>query len=458
MEKTINLKFYLAILATGLMAFCGVLIETAMNITFPTLMREFSLNTASIQWITTSYLLVVSIIVPIASYLQKRFTIRRLFLVANSLFIIGLLIDSFAGNFMVLILGRLIQGCGTGIALPLMYAIILTKSPADKIGFFMGIGGLVTAVAPALGPTYGGLIVGINWHLIFAILLVVMIFSLLIGSYAISADSKTEKVPFDFAGWLLIALTFASLIVGFSGFSSSFQRSLILIAIGLVALAGFVYHSNHVQHPIIHLAVMKNPAFNLHLLSYSLLQMVNVGISFILPNYLQIVDKQSSFIAGLLLFPGAALGACLAPIGGRIMDNLGAKKPIITGLVLQLLAVLFLDIYAKNANTILILIMYMGTMFGMGFSFGNIMTNGLAQAEESQRSDGNTLFNSMMQFSAAFGTALVSVIITLSQKNGSRFAETTATGAQRALTVLLALTFINIISISFALRQSKNKS
>ncbi|MSE21405.1 MFS transporter, partial [Lactobacillus parabuchneri] len=167
MTRKISTKLYLSIVATGLMAFCGVLIETAMNVTFPTLMKQFNVDTATIQWLTTGYLLVVSIIIPISGILKRRFTTMQLFITASTFFIVGLLICTITNQFDVLLVGRIIQGLGTGIALPLMFNIILEQAPFEKIGLLMGIGTLVTAIAPALGPSYGGLLIGINWHLIF---------------------------------------------------------------------------------------------------------------------------------------------------------------------------------------------------------------------------------------------------------------------------------------------------
>lgn len=150
MNRNVSIKLYLSIIATGLMAFCGVLIETAMNVTFPKLMTQFNVDTATVQWLTTGYLLVVSIIIPISGVLKRRFTTMKLFITASIFFIVGLLICSLANRFDILLIGRIIQGVGTGIALPLMFNIILEQAPLDKIGLLMGIGTLVTAIAPAL--------------------------------------------------------------------------------------------------------------------------------------------------------------------------------------------------------------------------------------------------------------------------------------------------------------------
>lgn len=82
-------KVIAAVVATGLMSFCGVIVETAMNISFPKLMAEFNVTTNVVQWMTSIYLLIVAIIVPLSALLKKSFPTKKIFLVANLLFISG---------------------------------------------------------------------------------------------------------------------------------------------------------------------------------------------------------------------------------------------------------------------------------------------------------------------------------------------------------------------------------
>ncbi len=157
MTKQKHILLIPAVIATGMMSFAGVLIETAMNVTFPTLINQFQLTTAQVQWVTTIYLLMISIIVPLSTYLTQNFSIRSLFLLSNLLFLAGIIVDFFSPTFLILLLGRLLQGAATGIALPLMFHIILTFAPMNRRGAMMGVGTLTTAIAPAIGPTYGGI-------------------------------------------------------------------------------------------------------------------------------------------------------------------------------------------------------------------------------------------------------------------------------------------------------------
>ncbi|WP_416353345.1 DHA2 family efflux MFS transporter permease subunit [Agrilactobacillus fermenti] len=445
------------------MSFCGIVVETAMNITFPTLMKEFGVGTTAVQWTTTAYLLVVSIFVPISSFLKRRFSNRTLFIFANLCFIVGLLIDAFAMNIIMLIAGRIVQGMAAGIALPLMFNIIIEYAPLQKIGFLMDIGTLVTAIAPALGPTYGGLIVStLTWHYIFIFLLPVMLISLIAGLYAIQADAFNKETKLDIISWLLIAIFFFGVInaaTKLNSLQTQLPVFLIYLVAGILAITAFVIRSRRVTQPIINLSITQFKRFDLHLLSYFLMQLTNLGISFILPNYLQIVNHRTALIAGLLMLPSAALGAVFAPIGGRIMDRFGARKPILTGILSQLVALFLLMLFARHIQPMALSIIYILFMLGMGLQAGNIMINGLKQVPKQLSADGNALFNTAMQFAGALGTSIVSAIVAFSQQgHAGSFASRTALGAQNALILLAILAAINTISLIIALRTTKSKT
>ena len=155
-ERRLDAGLVLSIVATGIMSFSGVCVETAMNVTFPTLMREFGVNTATVQWLTTAYLLVLAAVVPVSGFLNRRFKTKHVFCFAMAFYSAGIVCGMTAQVFPALLLGRVLEGIGTGVALPLMFNIITEQAPQERLGLMMGIGSLVTAVAPAVGPSVGG--------------------------------------------------------------------------------------------------------------------------------------------------------------------------------------------------------------------------------------------------------------------------------------------------------------
>ena len=141
----------IAVLLTG--AFVAILNETLMNVAITPIMHALDITKGMAQWLTTSYLLVIAILVPVSAFLIQRFTTRQLYLTAMGLFGIGTVIAGFAPVFPVLLLGRIIQAAGTGILLPLFTNVVLAVIPPERRGRVMGLLGLVIMFAPALGPT-----------------------------------------------------------------------------------------------------------------------------------------------------------------------------------------------------------------------------------------------------------------------------------------------------------------
>lgn len=321
-EKKIDAKLVLSILAAGIMSFSGVVVETAMNVTFPTLMKEFGIGTSTVQWITTGYLLILAVIIPASSYLKKRFTTKTLFVTAISLFIVGTVMAAVTPVFSLLLVGRLIQGVGTGIALPLMFNIVLEQVPEDKLGFMMGLASLITAMAPAVGPSIGGLIVSnFGWRMIFVALLPLLILSLLFGVFSIRQVTKTEKISFQVADYLFLAVGFACFIFATSTASEAGWTSLpviALFAVSIIALVIFYRRSARAKEPLIDVKIFGCLPFTLSVLVLVFIQFICLGLGFLIPNYAQIVSGQGAFAAGCLLLPGCLLGAALSPISGRM--------------------------------------------------------------------------------------------------------------------------------------------
>ncbi|RHW51281.1 MFS transporter [Bombilactobacillus bombi] len=451
-KKKITARVLTAVIAAGIMSFCGVIVETAMNITFPTLMKEFDVDTTTVQWMTTGCLLVVAIVVPLSAILKKNFPTKAIFLAANLLFILGAIIDALAPTFILLLIGRMIQGVGTGLALPLMFNIILEQVPAEKIGLMMGIGSLITAIAPAIGPTYGGLVVNsLGWRYIFILLLPILIVSLFLGWFSITQVSAIHKTPIDWLSIVSIILLFTGLILGFSNLGTAAIVSWQVLGawiIGILSLFLLLYR-NRVATPILNLGVLNNSRFTGHVISFFFFQLCGLGISFILPNYIQLVNHQSATIAGLVVLPGAALGAILAPFGGQILDHFGARKPILMGTTFAVIAVLLFTIFSRHLTLISILLIYLLYMAGTGFAFGNIMTSGLQNLTMEQQADGNAILTTLQQFAGAMGTSVVAAIIAQSQKQAHvSNAVATANGSHNAFIVLLILAILELLILS----------
>ena len=169
-------------------------------------------------------------------------------------------------------------------------------------------------------------------------------------------------------------------------------------------------------------------------------------MSFFLPNYVQLVNHSNTTFAALMLLPGAIIGAGFAPFSGIILDKMGARKPILIGASLIVLAQLLFSLFGLSLSNTLILVFYMIFMTGLGVAFGNVMTNGQKQLSLDQRADANAIFNTLQQFAGAVGTTLASLIVAMSQANHKiDFAQATAQGSRKGFMVLFALAIFQLL-------------
>lgn len=453
--QTRELNKQLAVLATGILTFSGVLIETAMNVTFPDLIAQYSISTKDVQWVTTIYLLMISMMVPLSNDLMKRFSIRRLFISANALFLIGVLLDALAPTFSILLLGRLFQGISTGIALPLMFHIILTYYPLEKRGTMIGVGTLTTAIAPAIGPTYGGFLSSVfSWHAIYVCLMPILILSLVIGLAAIPEIPVHLKSKLDVKGLIGIGGFFTGTLLFVN------QMGQLIGWLGLFAavlgLMLFLHQVKHLAQPLVRLHALKQKGFRLFLLGFLMCQFLLLGISFVLPNYVQIVLGKSSFIAGLVMLPGALVGAVLAPFAGKVFDRKGPKLPILLGLGIACIGWLALAVFMHIEQIYLLVLGHVVFMIGNGLCYSNMMTMGMNQLTKEDYGDGNTIFNTLQQFSGAIATTIVAAIVGFFQlRPNTNLMQGTVTGSIASVLVMLCL-LVGIFLASSSYFKQKN--
>ena len=440
MTKQKHILLVPAVIATGMMSFAGVLIETAMNVTFPTLINQFQLTTAQVQWVTTIYLLMISIIVPLSTYLTKNFSIRSLFLLSNLLFLAGIIVDFFSPTFLVLLLGRLLQGAATGIALPLMFHIILTFAPMNRRGAMMGVGTLTS---------------NFTWNHIFLFLIPVLLLSLVIGLVAIPTIPVKKSGRLDLASVLGLCLLFS----GSLTFLSMLGTTVGWLALVIAIIGCFIFYrrTQKAAYPLIQLTIFHNKTFRLFLFSFLIYQFLLLGISFVLPNFVQIVQGSSPFIAGIAMLPGAAVGALLSPFSGKLLDQYGPKKPILAGLLLALIGWSALVLLIGHVSLLFLVLCHVIYMVGIGLSYSNMMTTGMNALQADAQSDGNAVFNTLQQFSGAVATSLVAIIINLIQDHTTlNYRDATTLGSKVALGVLLFLLIISFIQfIQYSLAKKK---
>lgn len=449
-------KLLSAIISIGLLSFLGIVVETALNITFPQLTKYFSIPINQVQWLTTGYMLVSTSLIPLGSFFLKRFRVVTLFRVSCLSFLVGTLIASFSNSFNLVLLGRLCQGIADGIALPLMFAVILHQVPKKKVGTFMGIGSLVIAFAPAVGPIYGGIIQDtLNWHFLFIILIPMIIVTWLLGELSIEQSSPIHYVPFDVRGGICLTIflsTALMFIVNLTANSSSLKLNLILL--GTVFFSGllFLLNEKNKSHKLLELALFKNKRFLQLLSAFFLLQFSSLNMSYLIPNVLQILFDQSPGLVGFLVAPAAVIDAVLSVVAGIIYDKTTPSLPIISGCTIIGLTFLGANLFTPSIGGLVLI--YMLFMVGLSFSYSNIMTYSLSQLPAGLVNDGNSIYMTVQAYSGAVGIAISSSVVSLLQKQQGSI----ISGTKLGLSInFLILFFVAVFTISLCLIALRNK-
>ena len=471
-DERIPMKLIGAIVAVGSLAFIGILTETVMTVLFPQLMREFNVDTATVQWITTIYLLAVAATMPLSSFIKRRFRNKTIFVAAVVLAVLGSLIMIVAQAFPLILAARVIQGIGSGMATPLMMNIILEQSPRSKVGRLMGVGSLVITVAPAIGPTVGGAVTSVlPWRAIFVIVIpIILLISLPVGLKCIQQKHPTEDAVLNPLQFVAIVLALCGLIMflnqagvavgaAVSG-GEVMLPALIAVAslvVGVGSLLFFGWSSRRSFSPLIRLGFLRNRIVLLHLLPYAILPMVGIGFGYVITNLAQLSLGTDAFVAGALVLPGALIGAFCAPIGGMLYDKFGPTRPILTAFAVATFATVLLLVCSMHLTPALLAGLYF--IFGLSYAleFSNIMTSALREVPPAFTPDGNAVFQTSMQFGGAAGTALFSTILSVAQagagKEGSpEFAHATAVGGAWTFAVMTAICALSVVCLAMAFR------
>lgn len=471
-DERIPMKLIGAIVAVGSLAFIGILTETVMTVLFPQLMREFNVDTATVQWITTIYLLAVAATMPLSSFIKRRFRNKTIFVAAVVLAVLGSLIMIVAQAFPLILAARVIQGVGSGMATPLMMNIILEQSPRSKVGRLMGVGSLVITVAPAIGPTVGGAVTSVlPWRAIFVIVIpIILLISLPVGLKCIQQKHPTEDAvlnPLQFVAivlalcGLIMFLNQAGVAVGAAVSGGEVMMPALVAVVSLVVGVGsllfFGWSSRRSFSPLIRLGFLRNRIVLLHLLPYAILPMVGIGFGYVITNLAQLSLGTDAFVAGALVLPGALIGAFCAPIGGMLYDKFGPTRPILTAFAVATFATVLLLVCSMHLTPALLAGLYF--IFGLSYAleFSNIMTSALREVPPAFTPDGNAVFQTSMQFGGAAGTALFSTILSVAQagsgEEGSpEFAHATAVGGAWTFAVMVAICALSVVCLALAFR------
>jgi len=400
--------------------FVAALNETLMGNALPELMKSFEVSAATAQWLSTAYMLVVGVLVPVTAILQQWFTTRQIFLSAMSLFFVGTVISAVSPAFSILLVGRIIQAIGTGMLLPLVMNVIMTIFPPEKRGGAMGMLGLVVMFAPAIGPTISGIIVdGLSWRWLFYLVIPFALISVIIGAAVLKNVSEVTKPRVDLLSIVLSTIGFGGIVYGFSSageHSWSEPQVIWTIAAGGVSLLLFVWRQLLLKQPVMDLRAFRYPTFALVAVLLFVLMMTFFSSAIMLPMFMQGVLMVTAFKSGLILLPGGIVNGFMAPVSGKLFDKFGPRVLVIPGLVIAVISLWQFTRFDETTSTGFLVTVHIALMIGIALVMMPAQTAGLNQLPSHLHPHGTAILNTLQQVSGAIGTALYISIMSGGQK------------------------------------------
>ncbi|CDG15917.1 MFS transporter [Xenorhabdus doucetiae] len=388
-------------------------------IALPDIANQMSVSESHVAWVANSYILGLTLIIPISSWLAERFGTRQIMSVSMLLFSLAALFSGLAENFYSLIGWRFVQGLGGGLIIPVGQALTFSLFKQHERAKISTLVMSVALIAPAISPSLGGAIVDhYSWRWVF---LSNIPFSLLASILSFIWLGNNEKIVArkpDLKGLLLVSLVLVCLLVGLSAYADSTSQWLPFIALfcGGLFTVFYIRHYRHVQDAILDLAIMKNTRMCFSVWIYHAIPGVFTGVNLLNIFYLQQQLGWSAEKTGslMILYAVGAFGAIL--VCGKVYNRLGAYRLFLCGLILHAVGIALLSTINHSHDLFGLVAAYLLMGIGGGIGANTAQTTALIDFAGEQLSRASVIWNLNRQISFSIGAALFTMIFNVLQQ------------------------------------------
>lgn len=392
-------------------------LSTAMTTALPGVVEYFGISTSVGQWITSGYSLAMGMIMPLTAFLITRFPTKRLYLTGIGAFIAGLLVSIFAGDFALMMVGRVLQACGNGVLMTAAQVVIMTIYPIKKRGTMMGTYGLATTAAPVVAPTIAGLMIdAFGWKSIFYVSLVIMILSFIISCIVFEDVLELQDKKFDVVSFVESIVAFGGVTLGIGNLSTFGILSIeagVPLLLGAVVCVFFVTRQCRLEKPFLDVKILVNRNYAVSVISSMVLYLVMMGSSVMMPLYVQSVMGYSAVVSGLVTLPGSLATALVSLFAGKLYDEIGIKKIFVAGaaaLVISNIGMFFLSMETPLWTAAALNVI---RNISIGSLMMPLLTWGTSNVHPTKMADASSLLTSLRTIAGSIGSAVFVGIMTM---------------------------------------------
>jgi EmrB/QacA subfamily drug resistance transporter len=412
----------LAILAVGSGLLVQFIDSTALSTALPSLAKAFDTDPVHLKLALTAYMLIQAVVVPASGWAADRFGARRVFIAALLVFMVGSILCGLSRSLEALVLFRVIQGAGAAMCVPVGRMIVVGATPRENLVKSMILLTTPAMIGPLLGPPLTGLILQVaDWPWVFYINVPIC----LIGVAAVAAFVPDMKQPnpgrFDYLGFLyagaaILASTAVLETLGFDMVPWPVQAG--VLAVGIAAGLAFARHARRHPHPILDLALLRIPSFQISLIGGIFVRIAFGAQPFLLPLLLQVGLGWSALRAGSVMVASALGSLTVRTVAPIIIRQLGFRTTLVAGTIAYA-AVLLAPPFLRPGTPIglVVGVLFMQGVFGATV-FTSLNTVAYADTRAEVVNRASTLYAVVQQVSLSLGVTAGALLLQAARLGG----------------------------------------
>lgn len=393
-----------------------LLTGTIVNVAIPQIMGSYGIGQDQAQWLSTANLAAATVGMLLSFWMVQSWGLRNMLLITMGMFLFGSILGGISPNIEVMIIARIIQGFSSGVITPLTMSIIFVLFPANKMGMAMGISSIGAILAPALGPTIGGIIIDTyNWRYVYFLGVPLSFICMPLALMLLPGRDRSEaKIPFDWLGVISLSSAITWMFVALSngekqGWSSDIILSYALLS--AISWAIFVYWQTHTATPLLNLKIFSQLRFAIFALTAFVFGAGLYGSTYLIPLFLQIVQGMSPTDSGLAMMPSGILMGLVIPFCGRMSDKIDARIMMTWGSLFFFLSFyLMTDADPNTGFWTFAWWMCLGRI-GIGLAIPAMSIGAIRSVSAEFTGQASGVLNFVRQLGGAFGVNLLSLIL-----------------------------------------------
>lgn len=401
--------------------------QSSLSTAYPTLMNAFGISASTVQWLTTGFMLVMCVSMPISPWMLNNLNFKTMFMGALALFDVGSLMIILtpaswgAGGFWFMMIGRAMEAFAVGVLFPSYQSVLLEITPKEKRGTVMGVAGLVMGSALACGPIVSGIVLKFfDWKSLFILFMLVITVIIVMAGTGLIRDVMVRHT--SSLDWLSVILSIGLIgvmyVVNLIGKQNvDWLSAVVILLISLAAIAAFCYRQLHLEQPLLELRVMQTFNYDLAILLTSISYIALIVTTIIFPLYYQGVLHVSPFVSGMALVPGAVFLSILNPLTGKLADKIGFKPTMIVGMLMIIGGWLAAFFILGRLSLLAMILCAMVIEGGNAFVMMPAVTLGANALPNELVPHGTAVITTVRQVLGSAGVAVSTIILTVGTAN-----------------------------------------